>query len=51
MLRKKAGILEQKYMSHGKKECTGHPNNRTIKDGMEGYVGSRDYTEKKYKKS
>ena len=42
---------EQKYMSYSAKDCTGMRTNRTIKDGMGGYMGSRADTVKQYKKS
>ena len=44
-------MSERNYMSHSSKDCTGMRTKRTIKDGMGGYVGSRDDTVKHYKKS
>ena len=43
-------MTEQKYMSYIAKDCTFMCTNRTIKDGMGGYVGSRADTVKHYKK-
>ena len=47
----KAGIAEKKYMSQSDEYYTGILTNRTIKDGMKGYVESRSNTVKKYNKS
>ena len=44
-------MFERKYMSHGVDDCTGMRTNRTIKDVMGGYMGSRSDTVKQYKKS
>ena len=38
-------------MLHITEDCTGMRTNHTIKDGMGGYVGSRDDTMKQYNKS
>ena len=51
MIFNKAGITEQKYMSHSAEDCTGTRTNRTIKGGLRGYMGSRYETVKQYKKS
>ena len=52
MLCKKAGINEQKYMLHRAEDCFGECNNqKTIKDGLGGPVGSRYEAVKQYKKS
>ena len=48
---KKAGMPERKYILHSAEYCTGMRTNRTIKDGMGGYVRSRTDTVKQYKKS
>ena len=47
----KAGMTDQKYMSHSYEECTGMRTKWNIKDGMRVYVGSRADTVKQYKKS
>ena len=41
---------EKNYMSHSAEYCTVMRTNRTIKDGMGGYVGSRADSMKQYKK-
>ena len=51
MLFKKAGIPEQKYMPYIDEDCFGKcSNQKTIKDGLGGNMGSRDETVKQYKK-
>ena len=49
---KKSRINEQKYMPHSYKDCFGEiTNQKTIEDGLGGYMGSRDEAVKQYKKS
>ena len=41
---------EKKYMLHSEEDFTGMLTNQNIKDGMVGYMVSRDDTVKQYKK-
>ena len=50
MLCKKEGMPERKYMLHSEEDFTGMLTNQNIKDGMVGYMVSRDDTVKQYKK-
>ena len=50
MILNKAGMPEWKYMSHSAEDCTVMSTKRNIKDGIGGYMGSRDDTMKQHKK-
>ena len=52
MLFKKAGMTQQKYISHSVEDCFGkHTNQNTINDGLWGPVGSSAEAVKQYQKS
>ena len=49
---KKAGMPEQNYMSHNYEDCFGNiSDQKSIKDGLGGTMGSRDKAVKYYNKS
>ena len=50
VLFKKSGMPKRKYMWHSIEDCTGVRTKRSIKDGMDGPIGSRNHAVQKHKK-